>query len=157
MSASAVFERSYEINSDIDYYYLSIAYDASRSAYIDIFDSIIRVGCVIVKDDTMISSGYSSLEGHAEKMAIDKCKWKDIGMEDSTLYINLQPCPECMELIIESKIKKVVYSSLYPRSKHDKDIDLDKLLCENGIESIFIPMFFISGKIDICKNLEMMD
>jgi deoxycytidylate deaminase len=157
MSASAVFERSYEINSDIDYYYLSIAYDVSRSAYIDIFDNIVRAGCIIVKDDTMISSGYNSLEDHAEKMAIDKCKWKYIDMKDSTLYTNLQPCPECTELIIESKIKKVVYSSLYPRSKYDKDIDLDKLLCKNGIESIFIPIFFISGKIDICKNLEMMN
>ena len=136
MSASAVFERSYEINSDIDYHYLSVAHDVSRSAYIDMLDSIARVGCIIIKDNTMISSGYSSLECHAEKMAIDKCKWKDIDMKDSTLYTNLQPCPECTELIIESKIKKVIYSSLYPRSKYDKDIDLDKLLCKNGIESI---------------------
>lgn len=156
ISASDVFERAYERTNDLDFHYTSITYDVDRSAYINIFEGIIRVGCIIVKDNTIISSGYNSIEGHAEKMAIDKCTWKNIDTKDSILYTNLQPCPECTELIIESKIKKVVYSFLYPRSKYDKDIDLDKLLCKNGIESIFIPLSFTTlCKIDVCKNLEM--
>ena len=154
-SASNIFKMTYERNNDIDFHYMSIVYNVNKSAYINV-DSVMRVGCIIVKDNTVISSGYNSVEGHAEKTTIDKCKWKNIDTKDSTLYTNLQPCPECTELIIESKIKKVVYSSLYPKSKYNKDIDVEKLLCKNGIEVIFIPLSFITlCRIDVCKNLDM--
>lgn len=155
ISASDMFKMTYERIDDIDFHYMGIVYNVNKSAYINI-DRVMRVGCIIVKDNAIISSGYNNIEGHAEKTAIDKCKWKNIDTKAATLYTNLQPCPECTELIIESKIKRVVYSFLYPKSKYDKDIDLDILLCKNGIEVIFIPLSFITlCRIDVCKNLEM--
>ncbi|MEJ2617522.1 MAG: bifunctional diaminohydroxyphosphoribosylaminopyrimidine deaminase/5-amino-6-(5-phosphoribosylamino)uracil reductase RibD [Ignavibacteriaceae bacterium] len=71
------------------------------------------VGCVIVKNDRIISAGYHEKfgENHAEVNAIEKAKES---LEGATLYTNLEPCshhgktPPCVDKIIEQKIKKVV-------------------------------------------------
>jgi diaminohydroxyphosphoribosylaminopyrimidine deaminase/5-amino-6-(5-phosphoribosylamino)uracil reductase len=71
------------------------------------------VGCIIVKNDRIISAGYHKKFGekHAEVNAIENAKENIAG---STLYVNLEPCshfgktPPCVDRIIENKIKKVV-------------------------------------------------
>lgn len=72
------------------------------------------VGCVIVKDGEIISSGITQEGGrpHAEYEAINKAqKSKLIG---ATLYVTLEPCCHegrdvcCVDLIIKHKLKKVV-------------------------------------------------
>jgi diaminohydroxyphosphoribosylaminopyrimidine deaminase / 5-amino-6-(5-phosphoribosylamino)uracil reductase len=71
------------------------------------------VGCIIVKDDRIISAGYHKKFGekHAEVNAIENAKEN---IEGATLYVNLEPCshfgktPPCVDKIIENKIKKVV-------------------------------------------------
>lgn len=77
------------------------------------------VGCVIVKDNKIIGEGYHAKYGeeHAEVNAI---KNATESIEGATLYVNLEPCvhygktPPCVDLIIESKIKKVVIGTLDP-------------------------------------------
>ena len=77
------------------------------------------VGCVIVKDNKIIGEGYHAKYGeeHAEVNAI---KNATESVEGATLYVNLEPCvhygktPPCVDLIIESKIKKVVIGTLDP-------------------------------------------
>lgn len=77
------------------------------------------VGCVIVKNDTIISEGYHREFGsaHAEVNAINNLP-SDFNFEDCTLYVNLEPCshfgktPPCSNLILEKKIKKVVVANL---------------------------------------------
>ena len=85
------------------------------------------VGCVIVHNNTIISSGYHEKygENHAEKNAIELLKknqpidYKKI-LKESTLYVNLEPCahygktPPCVDLIIKYKIKEVVVGTLDP-------------------------------------------
>ena len=71
------------------------------------------VGCVIVKNDRIISAGYHEKFGdnHAEINAIEKAREN---IEGATLYTNLEPCshfgktPPCVDRIIEKKIKRVV-------------------------------------------------
>ena len=73
------------------------------------------VGCVIVKNDEIISLGQTGLNGrpHAEFNAIKSCKKN---LNGSTLYVSLEPCthygktPPCSNLIIKSKIRKVIFS-----------------------------------------------
>ena len=73
------------------------------------------VGCVIAKNNNLISSGVTSFCGrpHAEYQAIKSHK-KSI--KDSNLYVTLEPCshygktPPCVNKIIKSNIKRVVYS-----------------------------------------------
>ena len=96
------------------------------------------VGCVIVKNGKIISKGYHKKYGefHAERNAILKAKDKDLA--GSTLYVNLEPCshfgktPPCCDLIIEKKIKKVIFSNKDPNPK----INGIKKLKEAGIEVI---------------------
>ena len=72
------------------------------------------VGCLIVKNDEIISTGQTGLNGrpHAEYNAITNNKSKIYG---STLYVTMEPCTHygltapCTSQIIKSKIKKVIY------------------------------------------------
>lgn len=81
------------------------------------------VGCVIVKDDNLISHGYHKKcgEAHAEVDALDKIKKSDWHrLEGSTFYITLEPCthygrtPPCVDEIIKAKPKEVVIAMLDP-------------------------------------------
>jgi len=75
------------------------------------------VGCIIVKNDRILGAGFHEKFGgkHAEVNAIEKT---GNNTEGATLYSNLEPCshygktPPCVDLIISSKIKKVVIGTL---------------------------------------------
>lgn len=72
------------------------------------------VGCVIVKNNSIISSGNTSKNGrpHAEFNALNK----NLNFNNSTMYTSLEPCthfgltPPCTKIIKRKKIKKVFYS-----------------------------------------------
>ena len=72
------------------------------------------VGCVIVRDNSVISSGVTSINGrpHAEFNALNK----NIDFKDADLYVTLEPCthygdtPPCTNIIKKKKIKNVFYS-----------------------------------------------
>ena len=74
------------------------------------------VGCLIVKNNTILSFGQTGFNGrpHAETVAINKCKKN--ALNGSSIYITMEPCthhgktPPCTNQIIKSKIKKVFYS-----------------------------------------------
>ena len=80
------------------------------------------VGCVVVKDNAIISEGYHEYYGgfHAERNALTKKDVCDASLRDSTLYVTLEPCchhgktPPCTDIIIEKGIKKVVVGLLDP-------------------------------------------
>lgn len=77
------------------------------------------VGCLIVKNNKIISTAYHKKAGemHAEKIALQKAGKKAKG---ATLYVNLEPCchfgktPPCTDAIIKFGIKKVVASMKDP-------------------------------------------
>ena len=80
------------------------------------------VGAVLVKNNRILATGYHRGPGtlHAEAIVIKKAG-KDA--KNSTLYVNLEPCCHhgrtgpCTDLIINSKIKKVVSSIKDPFDK----------------------------------------
>ena len=69
------------------------------------------VGCIVVKNNSVISSGYTSVNGrpHAEFNALNK----QINFKNANLYISLEPCshhgktPPCTNIIKKKGIKKV--------------------------------------------------
>ena len=73
------------------------------------------VGCVIVKNDEIISIGQTGYNGrpHAEYNAI---KNSNETLEGSTMYVTLEPCnhygqtPPCTKEIIKNRINKIIYS-----------------------------------------------
>ena len=91
------------------------------------------VGCVVVKDNTVLSSGYTSLKGrpHAENNALMNQK---ANLNHSDLYVTMEPCthygvtPPCTDLIIKKKIKRVFYSfdDWDPRTRKKARVKLKK-------------------------------
>ena len=76
------------------------------------------VGAIVVKDDSVISSGITSYGGrpHAELNALSKIK----NCTGASLYTSLEPCahrgktPPCTKIILKKKIKKVYFGSYVP-------------------------------------------
>jgi dCMP deaminase len=111
-----------------------------------------QVGAIIVKDRMIISDGYNGTpEGfenicedddfktkpyvlHAEANAITKVAKSNNSSSGATLYITTSPCMECSKLIIQSGIKRLVFSEFY-----NKDEGL-LLLERAGIEILHLPL-----------------
>jgi dCMP deaminase len=111
-----------------------------------------KVGALIVKDKMIISDGYNgtpsgfpnvceSSEGvtfpyvlHAEANAITKVARSNNSSDGSTLYVTASPCMECSKLIIQSGIRRVVFSELY------RITDGLDLLREAGVEVVHLPL-----------------
>tara|TARA_B100001540_G_scaffold50116_1_gene45219 strand:+ start:551 stop:1654 length:1104 start_codon:yes stop_codon:yes gene_type:complete len=102
-------------SNNLDNYFMSIAMNLA-SERIGLTGLNPSVGCVIVKNNKIISFGQTGFKGrpHAETVAINKCKKNDL--KGSSIYITMEPCthygktPPCTNQIIKSKIKKVFYS-----------------------------------------------
>ncbi len=79
------------------------------------------VGCVIVKDNSVISSAVTSINGrpHAEFIALKK----DVNFKDTDMYLTLEPCthfgktPPCTKIIKKKKIKNIYYSFYDPDNR----------------------------------------
>ena len=76
------------------------------------------VGAIVVKDDSVISSGVTSPRGrpHAEFNALSKIK----NCSGASLYTSLEPCthygktPPCTKIISARKIKNVYFGAYDP-------------------------------------------
>lgn len=79
------------------------------------------VGCVIVKDSSIIGEGWHQRygEAHAEKNAVDQVSSVD-QLVGSTVYVNLEPCahfgktPPCCDLLIRYQVARVVVGNYDP-------------------------------------------
>lgn len=90
-----------------------------------------KVGCVIVKDDKIISIGYNGTPKgydnccedengntidvviHAEENALMKLTRSHETSQDASLFVTLSPCVSCAKLIHNAGIKEVFYSEQY--------------------------------------------
>ena len=156
-----------------DKIYMELALDLAKSRE-GLTGSNPSVGCVIVKNDEIISIGQTSFNGrpHAEFNAI---KNSVENLKDAIMYLTLEPCchhaltPPCTDSIIRSKISEVIYSvndidkRVHGKSYkllESKNIIVKKGLLKNKINNFYIPYFFnrknklpyVSGKIAISKN-----
>ncbi len=82
------------------------------------------VGAVLVVDGRIIGEGYHQRYGepHAEPNAINSVNEVEL-LKNATLYVSLEPCshygktPPCADLIVRSKIPRVVIGTLDPNPK----------------------------------------
>lgn len=118
-----------------------------------------RVGCVIVKDKRMLTSGYNGApsglphcsqagcirerEGipsgerqelcrglHAEQNALVQAALHGVSVAGGTLYCTHQPCITCTKMIINAGIVRVLFANSYP------DALARQMFGEAGIETV---------------------
>ena len=127
-----------------DEIYLEMANVWSKNSYC----KRMQVGCLIVRNKSIISDGYNGSPSgfpnvcesnknetlpyvlHAEANAITKLARGTQSSNNSTLYVTLSPCFECSKLIIQSGIKRVLFSEVYRKPESIS------FLAEAGIEII---------------------
>lgn len=136
-------------------FYMDVAIEASRMS------PAVRkkVGCVIVKNQYIVSTGYNHIPTHlgscenvtdsgelvtkpelihAEMHAIQGMVKNGISFDESELYVTMLPCMECAKLVYAMGIKTVIYLSVY-RSiasiKYLKSVDIcvDELDHKEGL------------------------
>ena len=115
------------------------------------------VGCVIVKDNTIIGQGYHQRFGgpHAEVNALADCRANGHDPAGATLYVTLEPCahtgktPPCCQAVIEAGIKKVVIASEDPTESASggieqlqaAGIEVQVGLCREQAEQLNAPFY----------------
>lgn len=84
----------------------------------------VPVGCVIVHNGAIIGKAHNQREtlqdptAHAEVLAITQAAqalgtWR---LEDTHLFVTLEPCPMCAGAIILSRIAKVTFGAMDPKA-----------------------------------------
>jgi len=108
-----------------DYFKKIAEYTAERSPC-----SRLKVGCLLIKDNRIISQGYNGfLPGaphesvvvnnheqatvHAEQNAITDCAKRGVSTNECDAYITHYPCVNCMKMLCASGIKNIYYINDY--------------------------------------------
>ena len=100
--------------TDIDFMRLALA-EAEKAA--DAGE--VPIGAVVVKDGIVIARGRNRVEekhsvsAHAEFEAIHEAEiiLNDWRMSDCSIYVTKEPCPMCAGMLINSRIKRIVYGA----------------------------------------------
>ena len=132
-------------------YFMNIAKEtASRSTC-----SRKHVGAVIVRDKTILSTGYNgSIRGmphcddvghmmeeshcvatiHAEANAILQAAKNGVMINEAEIYITASPCWNCFKMVANTGIKKIYYGEFY---RDERIFDVAKKI---GIDLMHIPV-----------------
>jgi diaminohydroxyphosphoribosylaminopyrimidine deaminase / 5-amino-6-(5-phosphoribosylamino)uracil reductase len=159
--------------SNKDFKYMNLALNLARARH-GLTGQNPSVGCVIVKNDEIISIGQTGYNGipHAEYNAL---KNSYESLNGSKMYVTLEPCnhygktPPCTKEIIKHNISEVLYSieDIDKKVKgksfkilKSKNIIVKKNFLKKEVANFYKPYFFnrknklpyITGKIAISKN-----
>ena len=148
-----------EIRPSLDDYFMEIArVVAKRSTCLRQ-----KVGAIIVRDKRILTTGYNGAPSnlphcleigclreelnvpsgerhelcravHAEQNAIIQAALHGVNIAGATLYTTHQPCIMCAKMLINAKIRKVVYGKKY---NDDRGLEFLK---EAGVEVKFKPI-----------------
>jgi dCMP deaminase len=109
-----------------------------------------KVGAIIVRDGRIISTGYNGTisgyhncndifdgdifdkdehhrwsllhEIHAEQNALMMAAKYGIAVNNCVMYTSLQPCNNCLKLIMASGIRHIVFYESYDKSDYSKEV-----------------------------------
>jgi len=84
----------------------------------------VPVGAVVIRDGVVVSRAYNATiarndpTAHAELLAIQQALTA-LGtdrLDDSTLYVTLEPCAQCAGAIVLAKLGRVVFGAYDPKA-----------------------------------------
>ena len=159
-------------------YFMKLAFNQARKVLGNTGENP-AVGCVIVKNNILISLAHTKFNGrpHAERIALSS---KKINYKNSVLYSTLESCshhgktPPCTDVIKKKNIKSVYFSKFDPDrrsfkkakkelSKHNIKTfeDIFKSAGDNFYRDFYIKKrtnnIFISSKLATSKDLFISD
>ena len=108
----------------------------------------VPVACIITKNNKIIAKSYNktgktnNILDHAEIIAIRKASKKlhNWRLNDCIMYVSLEPCNMCKEIIKKSRISEVIYYSKQNNNKTEKDTNY-KYIENKDISSILSTFF----------------
>ncbi|MDO5566348.1 MAG: tRNA adenosine(34) deaminase TadA [Planctomycetia bacterium] len=107
-------------SANTDEYFMRLALDEAQLAF---DEDEVPVGAVLVHRGQVIARDHNRREqrkdatAHAEMLVIQAAaaffaSWR---MEETTLYVTLEPCPMCAGAIVQSRVDRVVYGTTDPK------------------------------------------
>lgn len=95
----------------------------------------VPVGAIIVENSKIIAKAHNTREknkkitGHAEINAVEKAskKKKTWHLSNCELYVTLEPCKMCQEVIKQARIKKVYFLIERDKKVNEKKIEMIKI------------------------------
>ena len=89
----------------------------------------VPIACIVTKDNKIIAKAYNktnitnNILDHAEIIAIKRASKKENNwrLNDCSMYISLEPCSMCKEIIKKSRISNVIYYSKQNENRTEKN------------------------------------
>ena len=108
----------------------------------------VPVAALILKDNKIIAKAHNKVEkshlvfDHAEILCIKKAskKLKNWRLDDCILYVTLEPCDMCKEIIKKARLDKIYYYSKQNNNKTEKENDY--IYIKNDEISNYLKSFF---------------
>ena len=113
----------------------------------------VPIAALIVYNNKIIAKAYNKVNkknnimNHAEIIVINKCmkKLKNWRLNNCELYITLEPCSMCKEIIKKCRIKNVYYFTKQNNEKTENDVNY-QLINTNDNFSMKLKEFFINKR-----------
>lgn len=129
--------------------YLDIALNEAKKS---LKTDDVPIGAVIVEKGIIISKAHNerekkhSVTRHAEIISVEKaCKKKKTWhLSECEIYVTLEPCPMCMEVLKQARIKKIYYAA--PQEKQINYKNIEKIQLKNVENSRKIIKDFFKNK-----------
>lgn len=108
----------------------------------------VPISALIVSNNKIISKAYNQVESknnfmnHAEILVIKKAMKikKNWRLDDCILYVSLEPCSMCREIIKKSRIQKVIY--FIKQNSESTEKAPNNIYIENIQMSEYLKQFF---------------
>jgi len=118
-----------------DEYFMGIALLVSKRSSCD----RLNVGCVLVNNNRIISTGYNGhlpntehrsviknnheqMTVHAELNSIIDCAKRVVSTNNATIYVTHYPCLNCFKSLISAGVKKIIYNENYKNDELVKEL-----------------------------------
>ena len=168
-----------DMRPDWDEYFMEIAeLVASRSTCMRR-----QVGCVMVKDRRILSTGYNGapsgvthceeagcrrmLEGiasgertemcrgvHAEQNAIIQGARHGVVLQGATAYITIQPCSICTKMMINAGIDEIIFDGVYPDELSQQLLKEAGIFCHSHKRAKHSPAVDTAGSSDALPDTQ---
>ena len=109
------------LNNKNDSYFMRMALDQANQAFTI---GEVPIGAVMVQQGEVIATGFNRREvdqdptAHAEMIAICEASSK-LGswrLNDTTLYVTLEPCAMCAGAMIQARVSRLVFGAADPKA-----------------------------------------